>query len=318
MERVKKVNFRELDKKIKEFWKNNRIYEKVKEKNKDNKEFYFVDGPPYCSGSIHLGTAWNKIIKDTYLRFKRMQGYNVLDKAGWDMHGLPIEVKVEKELNIKTKKDIEKIGVDKFIEKCKEFALKHKEIMENQFKNLGVWLDWDNAYMPITKEYMETGWWSLKVAHEKGLLKKDLRVVYWCPRCETALAEHEVRGEYKEVEDPSLYVKFKLKDEDAYIVIWTTTPWTLVANLAVAVHPDYDYCYVEVEKENKEVWIIAEKLVEDVLKKAKIKKYKIIKKVKGKELEGKRYIHPLLEEVERQKEFAKVAHYIVLGEHVTL
>ncbi|CAB3289846.1 Isoleucine--tRNA ligase [Methanocaldococcus lauensis] len=327
MKSVEPVNFRELDKKIKKFWKENDIYQKVKKKNEENKEFYFVDGPPYCSGAIHLGTAWNKIIKDTYLRFKRMQGYNVLDKAGWDMHGLPIEVKVENEFGIKNKKEIEtKIGIEQFIEKCKEFALKHKEIMENQFKNLGVWLDWENAYMPITKEYMEIGWWTLKVAHEKGLLTRDLRVVYWCPRCETALAEHEVRGEYKEVSDPSVYVKFKLKDEEnTYVVIWTTTPWTLIANLAVAVHPNYDYAYVEVELDDKkEVWIIAEKLVEEVINKAKkannIKNYKIIKKVKGKELEGIKYIHPLLDENERQKEFAKLenAHTIILGEHVTL
>ncbi|WP_017980936.1 isoleucine--tRNA ligase [Methanocaldococcus villosus] len=317
MKKVGKVNFRELDKKIKKFWEENKIYDKVKEKNKHNKEFYFLDGPPYCSGRIHLGTAWNKIIKDTYLRFKRMQGYNVLDKAGWDMHGLPIEVKVEQEFGIKSKKEIEeKIGVEKFIEKCKEFALKHKEIMENQFKNLGVWLDWENAYMPITKEYMEIGWWSLKKAHEKGLLAKELRVVYWCPRCETALAEHEVRGEYKERVDPSVYVKFKLKDEDAYLIIWTTTPWTLVANIAVSVHPEYDYAYVKLE--NGERWIIAKELVEDVMKKAKIDKYEIEKIVKGKDLEYKKYIHPLLEEVERQKEFAEKAHFVILGDHVSL
>ncbi|WP_456419120.1 isoleucine--tRNA ligase [Methanocaldococcus infernus] len=317
MERVKQVNFRELDKEIKKFWENNRIYEKVKEKNKENKEFYFVDGPPYCSGAIHLGTAWNKIIKDTYLRFKRMQGFNVLDKAGWDMHGLPIEVKVEQEFGIKSKKEIEKIGVDKFIEKCKEFALKHKEIMENQFKNLGVWLDWDNAYMPITKEYMEIGWWTLKRAHEKGLLVKDLRVVYWCPRCETALAEHEVRGEYKEVYDPSVYVKFKLKEENAYLIIWTTTPWTLMANLAVTVHPDYVYVYVDV---GGETWIVAEKLLEDVLKKAKVESYKIIKKVKGRELEGLKYEPPLLEENEKLRELHNLenVHTVILGEHVTL
>jgi isoleucyl-tRNA synthetase len=327
MKQVKGVNFRELDKKIKKFWEENKIYEKVKEMNEHGPEYYFVDGPPYCSGAIHLGTAWNKIIKDTVLRFKRMQGYNVLDKAGWDMHGLPIEVKVENEFGIKNKKEIEtKIGTENFIEKCKEFALKHKEIMEGQFKNLGVWLDWENAYMPITKEYMEIGWWTLKKAHEKGLLTKDLRVGYWCPRCETSLAEHEVRGEYKEVSDPSVYVKFKVKDkEDEYVVIWTTTPWTLPSNLAVAVHPEYDYAYVEVELEDKkEIWIIAEKLVEEVMKRAEkqnnIKSYKIIKTVKGKELEGIKYIHPLLEENEKQKEFAKLenAHTIILGEHVTL
>lgn len=331
------VNFREMDKEIKKFWEDNEIYQKVKKLNENYPEYYFVDGPPYCSGAIHLGTAWNKTIKDTVLRFKRMQNYNVLDKAGWDMHGLPIEVKVENEFNIKSKKDIEtKIGTTEFIEKCKEFALKNKEVMENQFKNLGIWLDWENAYMPIKNDYIESGWWSLKKAHEKNLLSKDLRVGYWCPRCETSLAEHEVRGEYKEVLDPSVYVKFKLKNEeenkkekDTYLVIWTTTPWTLISNLLVSVHPDFDYAYVEVvlEKDGeeiKETWIIAEALVEEVMKKANkgnnIKSYNIIKTVKGKDLEGIKYIHPLLEENERQKEFAEIenAHTVVLGEHVSL
>ncbi|MDK2986928.1 isoleucine--tRNA ligase [Methanothermococcus thermolithotrophicus] len=334
MKHVDTVNFRELDRKIKEFWNENKVYQNVKSLNEQGPDYYFVDGPPYCSGAIHLGTAWNKIIKDTVLRFKRMQGYNVLDKAGWDMHGLPIEVKVENEFKIKSKKDIEsKIGTMEFIEKCKEFALKNKEVMEKQFKNLGVWLDWENAYMPITKEYMEIGWWTLKKAHEKELLTKDLRVGYWCPRCETALAEHEVRGEYKEVLDPSVYVKFKVKDSNSddnengneYLIIWTTTPWTLPSNLLVAVHPEYDYAYVEVEFEDKkETWIIAEKLVESVMHQAQkqnaIKSYKVTKLVKGTELEGIKYVHPLLEENETQQEFEKLenVHKVVLGEHVTL
>lgn len=321
-------NFREMDKKIKKYWEENEIYKKVKELNKDYEDFYFVDGPPYCSGAIHLGTAWNKTIKDTVLRFKRLQKYNVLDKAGWDMHGLPIEVKVEQEYNIESKKDIEtKIGTENFIEKCKEFALKNKKVMEEQFKNLGVWLDWENAYMPIENYYIESGWWTLKKAHEKNLLTKDLRVGYWCPRCETSLAEHEVRGEYKDVKDPSVYVKFKLmNEEDTYLIIWTTTPWTLMANMLVSVHPEYDYAYVKVlfEDNHSETWIIAEKLVEEVLNRASkrnpIKSYDIVKTVKGKDLEGLKYVHPLMEENERQKEYSKEdnVHTVVLGEHVTL
>ena len=326
-----KIDFREMDKEIKEFWENNEIYQKVKKLNENYPEYYFVDGPPYCSGSIHLGTAWNKIIKDTVLRFKRMQNYNVLDKAGWDMHGLPIEVKVEHEFNLQSKKDIEtKVGTDVFIEKCKEFALNNKVVMELQFKNLGIWLDWENAYLPIKNDYIEAGWWSLKRAHEKELLSKDLRVGYWCPRCETSLAEHEVRGEYKDVLDPSAYVKFKVADDtsypNTYFVIWTTTPWTLISNLLIAVNPEFDYGFVEVifDNDDKETWVIAEALVEDVIKIAKkqnnIKSYNIVKKVKGKELEGIKYIPALLEENERQKEFFQLeqAHTIVLGDHVSL
>lgn len=333
MEEVKgNINFRKLDLEIKKFWDENDIYKKVKKLREHNPEYYFVDGPPYCSGAIHLGTAWNKIIKDTVLRFKRLQDYNVLDKPGWDMHGLPIEVKVEEEYNIDSKKDIEtKIGTERFIEKCKEFALKNKKVMESQFKNLGVWLDWENAYMPIENEYIEMGWWTLKKAYEKDLLLKDLRVGYWCPRCETSLAEHEVRGEYKEVMDPSIYVKFKLKDdkENTYLIIWTTTPWTLMANMLVSVHPNFNYAYVKVildneDRETEEYWIIGESLVEEVIKRAKknhkIKYHKIVKIVKGEELEGLKYIHPLLEENKKQLEFSKMEnlHKVVLGEHVTL
>ncbi|MBW9220326.1 isoleucine--tRNA ligase [Methanothermococcus sp. SCGC AD-155-N22] len=332
MEEVKTgVNFREMDLEIKRFWEEKDIYRKVKKSLEHGPEFYFVDGPPYCSGAIHLGTAWNKIIKDTVLRFKRLQGYNVLDKAGWDMHGLPIEVKVEGEFKIDSKKDIEnKIGTERFIEKCKEFALRNKEVMERQFKNLGVWLDWENAYMPIERDYIETGWWTLKKAHERGLLSKDLRVGYWCPRCETSLAEHEVRGEYKEVVDPSIYVKFPLKDrENTYLIIWTTTPWTLMANMLVAVHPDFNYAYVKVildneEGEVEEYWIIGEPLVESVVKRAEksynIKHHEVVKTVKGSELEGLKYITPLLEENEKLKEFSEMekVHTVVLGEHVSL
>ena len=343
------MSFREMDKEIKKFWENNQIYRKVKTLNSQYPDYYFVDGPPYCSGSIHLGTAWNKIIKDTVLRFKRLQEYNVLDKAGWDMHGLPIEVKVENEFNLNSKKEIEtKIGVDVFIEKCKEFALKNKTVMENQFKNLGIWLDWENAYIPITNDYIEAGWWSLKEAHKKDLLSKDLRVGYWCPRCETSLAEHEIRGEYKDVLDPSLYVKFKLDNENnannnninninnsiinsignknnIYFIIWTTTPWTLVSNLLIAVHPEVEYGFTNVEFENgnSETWVIAKDLIEDVMKYGQkqnnIKKYNIIKTVKGSELEGLKYIPVLYDENEKQKEFFKLdsCHKIVVGDHVT-
>ncbi|ABR54690.1 isoleucyl-tRNA synthetase [Methanococcus vannielii SB] len=326
MKQVKGVNFRELDKNIKNYWKENNTYEKVKSLNEYGPDYYFVDGPPYCSGAIHLGTAWNKIIKDTVLRFKRIQGYNVLDKAGWDMHGLPIEVKVENEFNIGSKKDIEtKIGTQVFIDKCKEFALNHLSNMEKQFKNLGIWLDFENAYMPIKNDYIEMGWWTLKKAHEKDLLTKDLRSGYWCPRCETSLAEHEVRGEYKEVLDPSVYVKFKLKDSNEFITIWTTTPWTLPSNMLVCINPEFDYAYVNVEFNGKnETWIIAEKLVPEVMKKGEKQnpdlKFHISKTVKGESLIGLKYIHPFLEENEKQGEFSllKNAHSIVPGNHVTL
>ncbi|ASJ01134.1 isoleucine--tRNA ligase [Thermococcus gorgonarius] len=325
---IKEPEFREyspgkLEEKIERFWKENEVYEKVKASRANGPKYYFLDGPPYVSGAIHLGTAWNKIIKDMVIRFRTMQGYNVRRQPGFDMHGLPIEVKVEQALGLKTKKDIEtEIGVENFIRKCKEFALNNLKIMTEQFKQLGVWMDWDNPYMTIKNEYIESGWFTLKRAWEKGLLEKDKRVLHWCPRCETALAEHEVRGEYKLRKDPSIYVKFPVEGrENEYLLIWTTTPWTLPANLAVAVHPEYEYAKVRVETEKgEEYWIIAKALVERVLTEVGVKG-EIVETFKGEELEGIRYVHVLMDEYPAQKEFREKyewAHRVILGEHVTL
>lgn len=306
-----------LEKEIGKRWKKNRIYEKYLKK--DGKKWYFLDGPPFTSGEVHIGTALNKVMKDTVLRYKTMRGYAPRKQPGWDMHGLPIEVKVESELGITNKKDIEnKIGVDIFIGKCKEFAIRNMERMEEQFMNLGVWMDWDNPYMTINKEYMEAEWWSFKRAWEKDLLEKDRRVIQWCPRCETALAEHEVRGEYRMVKDPSVFVKFKLKDtENEYILIWTTTPWTLPANIAVCVHPEVTYAKLKVEFNGKEEhWIMARDMANMLLSSFEIP-FEIIEEMEGEELEGIKYVHPFLEEMPSQQEFDN-AHYIILGDHVTL
>ncbi|HDM22167.1 MAG TPA: isoleucine--tRNA ligase, partial [Methanomicrobia archaeon] len=306
-----------LESDIEEYWKENEIFEKYL--NKEGKKWYWLDGPPFTSGEVHIGTALNKVIKDTVLRYMTMRGYAPRRQPGWDMHGLPIEVKVETELKIKNKKDIEnKNGMDVFIDKCKEFAIRNMKIMTEQFKNLGVWLDWDNPYMTINKDYMEAEWWSFKRAWEKGLLAKDLRVIHWCPRCETALAEHEIRGEYRMVKDPSVFVKFRLKDkENEYIVIWTTTPWTLPANIAICVHPDFVYAKLKVEFDGKEeYWIMARDMANMVLSSFDIK-FEIVEEFEGKDLEGLRYEHPFLNEMPSQRTFDN-AHIVILGEHVTL
>lgn len=294
-----------IEEKVQDFWEERDIYERIKRLRKDKPRYSFLDGPPYCSGRIHLGTAWNKIIKDAYLRFKSMNGFNVRRQAGWDAHGLPIEHKVEGLLGIKSKKEIEKIGIEKFVEKCREFATKNKEIMTGQFKRLGVWMDWEKPYITFDPNYMESCWWTLKQAHKKNLLINDLRVITWCPRCETALALAEI--DYHEKEDPSIYVKFPLEEENHYILVWTTTPWTLPANMAVTVHPDFDYIYA---KTGKETYLLAESLADTILE-----DYKIIRRVKGSELEGLKYEHPLREEVPYHKNFE---HHIIVGEHVTL
>ncbi|MHC1599153.1 MAG: isoleucine--tRNA ligase [Candidatus Methanofastidiosia archaeon] len=306
-----------VEKNVMTYWEDHDIINKYMAKK--GKTWYWCDGPPYVTGAIHLGTAWNKMIKDTVLRYKTMKGYSPTLQPGFDMHGLPIEVKVEEMLNLETKKDIEdKIGTDAFIRKCKEFAIENMNRMITQFKDIGCWMEWDRPYMPIKDEYIESGWYTLKKAWEKDLFFRDKRVTHWCPRCETALAEHEVRGEYKMVDDPSIFVKFKLYGkENEYLLIWTTTPWTLPANLAVAVHPDFDYVEVMVEDET---WIVAESLLKQVFSQLKLD-YTVVGYLKGEDMEGWRYEHPLLDENPTQKKFFdenKAYHSVILGEHVTL
>lgn len=307
---------RRFEQEILEWWERNNIYPKVNEVRSKGPRWFFLDGPPYASGAIHLGTALNKVIKDAILRYKTMRGFNVRKQPGWDCHGLPIEVKVEEKLGIRSKKEIEeRVGVKRFIEECKRWALDHIALMTKQFKRLGVWMDWDSPYVTFTNEFIESAWWTLKRAHERGLLRMDLRVIHWCPRCETALAEHEVRGEYHERRDPSLFARFKLMDKPAeYLLIWTTTPWTLPANLAVCVHPEHLYARVEA---GGSTYILAEALVDQVMGRLGFSSYKLMDLVRGKELEGLRYKHPLLEEVPKQLEFAP-HHRVICGEHVTL
>ncbi|MGC8817095.1 MAG: isoleucine--tRNA ligase [Candidatus Hadarchaeum sp.] len=313
---AKVYDAKKAEREVQEWWLSAGIYEKVKRSREGGRVWYFLDGPPYASGSIHLGTAWNKIIKDAVLRYQTMRGLNVRRQPGWDCHGLPIEVKVEELLGIRSKKDIEqRIGVEAFVEQCKKWATDHVRIMTEQFKELGVWMDWDDPYITFARDYIESAWWTLKKAHEQGLVRKDLRVIHWCPRCETALAEHEVRGEYQNVSDPSLYVRFRLRDRpNEYLLVWTTTPWTLPADLAVCVNPDYDYSEVEI---GGDIYILATALVEKVMKDLGISDYREVGSVKGATLEGMWYEHPLLDEVPKQREFVD-HHRVILGSHVTL
>jgi isoleucyl-tRNA synthetase len=234
---------RVLEAGVEEFWQSSNAYKLTRQQRRGNKKFYFVDGPPYTTGRIHLGTAWNKIIKDSVLRYRSMNGYDLMDRPGWDMHGLPIEVKVESILGFKNKKDIEEFGVARFTEECKKFAIDNMQQMTGQFKRLGVWMDWDDPYMTLKNEYIEAAWWAIKQAYDKHLLERGLRNVNWCPRCETAIADSEV--EYADRKDDSIYVKFPLKGEEGFLVIWTTTPWTIPANMAVAANKEFTYAMVE-------------------------------------------------------------------------
>ena len=291
------------------------MHTQVRQRRMGTKRFFFVDGPPYTTGHIHLGTAWNKIIKDSILRYRSMNDYHILDRAGWDMHGLPIEVKVEEVLGFASKKDIERYGVGKFIEKCKEFALLQKDDMTRQFHSLGVWLNWKDPYMTLRDEYIEAAWWTLKQAQQKNLLEEGKRVVNWCPRCETAIADSEV--EYEERVDPSIYVKFQLKDEPGTsIVIWTTTPWTIPSNIAVAVHPSFEYSRVKAVTSTgeSETLIMASSLVEDVLKKGKICRFQDTGHMLGEDLAVLEYTHPLADQMPKQ---ARFKHNVYLADFVT-
>jgi len=310
-----KYNPNEIEKKTHAFWEETDAYSKVREHRKTGKKFFFVDGPPYTTGRIHLGTAWNKVIKDSILRYNSMNNRHILDRAGWDMHGLPIEVKVEEVLGFKSKKDIESYGVGRFIEKCKEFALTQKDEMTEQFRMLGAWLDWKDPYMTLRDEYIEAAWWTLKQAHEKNLLEQGKRVVNWCPRCETAIADSEV--EYDERTDPSVYIKFRVKgEENTYIVIWTTTPWTIPSNIAVAVHPSFEYSKVRATAPDghDEILVMASELVENVLRKGRYTDFEILGTMLGDDITGLAYEHPLADVVPLQAEFD---HNVYLAEYVT-
>lgn len=295
---------------ILEFWEREKIYQKVKEKLKNRPKYYFLDGPPYTTGSIHLGQALNKTIKDFWLRVLRFKGYDVWDQPGYDMHGLPIEIKVEQKLGIKNKKEIEtNLGIENFIKECKKLALGFLSQMSEQFKNLGVWMQWDNPYMTITNEYIEGAWYTFKKAFEKGLLFKSVYPVHVCPHCQTVVAYNEI--EYQNLKDPSIYVKFKVKDKaNEYLLIWTTTPWTLIDNVAIMANPNATYVKIRV---GNEIYILAKELLQTVAKKAKLK-YEIIGEFEGKQLEGLRYEHPLADKIER-----KPSYRVVLNERfVTL
>lgn len=274
-------NHKEIEDWAEKFWEEHQIYNKVK--NRGEKYFEFIDGPPFVTGEIHPGTAWNKSIKDAILRFYRMRGYKVNDTPGYDTHGLPIEVKVEKMLNIENKGEIEnKIGIEKFIKECKEFAENYRKIMTEQLKKFHVWMDWDNPYITFKREYIERSWKTIKKAWEKGLLREGDYVVPYCYRCQTTLANYEL--EYKNLKDPSIYVKFPTNTPNLYFLIWTTTPWTLVANLAVMVNPNE--VYIEISKNNERL-IIAKKRYNDIFK-----DWKIEREFLGRELEGVEYVHP--------------------------
>lgn len=292
--------------KIKTFWKENNIPKKVRQRTSE-KKYYFIDGPPYASGSIHLGTALNRILKDILYRFKRQEGYKILDIPGFDTHGVPIERKVQKKHNLKSKKDIEDFGVDNFIKECYDFATKHISKMSEDIYNLGQWMDWENPYITLDQTYMQSAWWTFKKAFEKGLLFHDKYPVHVCYDCETSVSFNEI--EYKELSDTSIFVKAQSKENPSfYFLVWTTTPWTLPANMGIMVHPKY--IYQELHLEN-ETYIVAKDLIEKLVKDLNLQNYSLGKEYLGEDLVGKEYLPFLGEWLNLPKENLKNSYKII-------
>lgn len=305
------LNFVEREKETLKFWKDNQIFEKSVQLRQGAPAYTFFDGPPTANGKPHIGHVLTRAMKDIIPRYKTMRGYDVLRKAGWDTHGLPVELEVEKELGLDGKEQIEQYGVIPFIQKCKESVWKYKGEWEVMSDRMGFWADMDNPYITYDNDYIESEWWALKAIYEKGLLYKGHKIVPYCPRCGTALSSHEVAQGYKEVKETSATVRFRVPDEEnTYFLAWTTTPWTLPSNVSLCVNPDVTYAYVRVD--GKETLIMAKDLIGTVLEGHDTE---IIKEVVGRELEYKHY-EPLFE-CTRKAAGGKDAFYVMVDDYVT-
>ena len=303
------LNFVEREKEVLAFWKENEIFEKSVEKNKGHQSFNFYDGPPTANGKPHIGHILTRVMKDIIPRYKTMKGFYVRRKAGWDTHGLPVELEVEKQLGIDGKQEIEKYGIEPFIKKCKESVWKYKHEWEVMSDRIGYWADMKDPYITYDDRYIESVWWALKQMADKGLLYKGYKIVPYCPRCGTALSSHEVAQGYKDVEEKSVFVKFKVKGGDStYFLAWTTTPWTLPSNVALCVNPDEDYAEIKVGGER---YIMADALIGSLFKEDEYEKISV---KKGKEYEYTEY-EPLFDYDTGAKE---KAYYVTCDGYVTL
>ena len=300
-----KNDFVQMEKDIAKFWNEKEIIQKNFDLNKDGEYFTFYDGPPTANGKPHIGHVITRVMKDLIPRYKVMKGYKVLRKAGWDTHGLPVELEVEKSLGISGKPQIEEYGVEDFVKKCKESVFTYSSQWKDMSERVGYWIDMDNPYVTYHNDYIESVWWSLKKIWDKDLIYNGFKIVPYCPRCGTALSSHEVAQGYKDVKENSVYVKFKVKNQDKYILVWTTTPWTLPSNVALAINKKYTY--VEVEN-NGENLILAKELL------SKLEgEYTIVREFPGEELLGTEYEQLLPFCTPNKKAF-----YVVHGDYVTL
>ena len=314
------LNFVDREKKVEEFWKENHIFEKSMENRKEGETYTFYDGPPTANGKPHIGHVLTRVIKDMIPRYRTMKGYMVPRKAGWDTHGLPVELEVEKKLGLDGKEQIEEYGMEPFIKQCKESVWKYKGMWEDLSSTVGFWADMEHPYVTYYDDYIESEWWALKEIWNKKLLYKGFKIVPYCPRCGTPLSAQEVSQGYKTVKERSAVVRFKVVGEDAYFLAWTTTPWTLPSNVALCVNPDETYC--KVKAADGYTYYMAEALLDKVLgklaKEEGEKAYEVLETYKGTDLEYKAY-EPLFacagEAAAKQK---KKAHFVTCDNYVTM
>jgi isoleucyl-tRNA synthetase len=305
-EKIGKINISDVEEEILKFWDKHEIFQKSLKIRNEATPFVFYEGPPTANGRPGIHHVMSRTVKDAVCRYKTMKGFQVQRKAGWDTHGLPVEIEVEKALGIDGKEAIEKYGISEFNEKCKESVFNYKKEWDELTRRIGFWLDLTDPYITFTNDYIETVWWILKNFFDKGLIYQGFKILPYCPRCETPLSSHEVSQGYKEVKDPSIYIKFKILDDpDTYFLVWTTTPWTLISNVALAVHPDVEYIKIA---HNGEKYIIAEPRAHRVFG----DDIEILERFVGQQLEHKTY-EPLFSYVPVDKE----AFYVVLGDFVT-
>ena len=315
------MNFVDREKETEKFWEDNHIFEKSMEDREGCPQYMFYDGPPTANGKPHIGHVLTRVIKDMIPRYRTMKGYEVPRKAGWDTHGLPVELEVEKALGLDGKDQIEKYGVEPFIKKCKESVWKYKGMWEDFSSTVGFWADMDNPYVTYHDDYIESEWWALKKIWDKGLLYKGFKIVPYCPRCGTPLSAQEVAQGYKDVKERSAIVRFKVKDEDAYILAWTTTPWTLPSNIALCVNPEEDYA--KVKAADGYTYYMAVALLDTVLGKLGdeengVKAYEVLETYKGQDLEYKEY-EPLYQcAYDCAAKQNKKAFYVTCDTYVTL
>ena len=310
MELSKDFDSKKIEQEMRSYLNSVDLEKMIFESDSKNEEIMFIEGPPTMNGIPHAGHLRGRVIKDLWYRYKTLRGFKIIFNAGWDTQGLPVELQAQKELGITGGKNeiIESVGIEKLVSECKKLVKKYNSKWIEVDNLLGMSFNQEKAYWTYKDEFIEREWQFLKKANENKILEDDFTVIAYCPSCQTSLSHAEVNQGYEEVKDPSLYYKVKLVDEDAFLIVWTTMPFTLVTDAMVGLNPEEDYHYIKVEGET---WVVGKTRLEEFLKEVKVEEHSIEKTLKGSEFEGKKYIHPLYGEIPELKELAKQGNYHV-------